>query len=175
MMREFHELREWLEHKEKELKAWLLHHFPGQKPRSWRITIWPLEPITKEKPKPMDPLDLGQIPLGQRRPVDFVPDEAVDVKSDGNFASVTVDSGDATAQIAPGSTALKFRAYFNGDGAVGKKSALVAVDGHVGDGDVEITQEVLWEVTSPDATAFTATPGPLEPIPVTPPPAAARK
>jgi hypothetical protein len=121
----------------------------------------------------MTALDLGQIPLGQRRPVTFVPDEPVDVKASGDFGSVVVVSGDSTCQIKPGSTNLSITAYFNGDGGIGPKSATFAVDGHVGDGDVEITQEVDWEVTSPDATTFTSTPGPLEPIPV--PGAASKK
>jgi len=131
------------------------------------IILHPLEPIIgKEQRKSMNPLDLGKIPLGQRMPVDFVPNEPVDVKSDGSYGSVTILSGDASAQVAPGSTPEKFTVYFNGDGALGKKSAKVAVDGHVGDGDVEVEQEIDWEVISPDATAFTATPRALEPIPV---------
>ena len=135
------------------------------KPRlRWNVIIRPLEPIQKERPK-MDTLKLGQIPLGQRLPVDFVPDEKVDVKSDGKFASVTILDGDSTAQIADGSTDSSWRAYFNGDGAIGLKSAEVAADGHVGDGDVEVTQRVEWEVISKDATSFTATVGKLEPIP----------
>lgn len=136
-----------------------------QKPVSrWLVIVRPLEPITK-KDNTMDTLDLGQIPLGMRCPVDYVPDEAVDVKSDGNFASVTPVDGDSTSQVAPGSTATKFRVYFNGDGAVGKKSANVAVDGHVGPDDVEIVQLTTWEVISKDATTFAATKQPLEPIP----------
>lgn len=136
------------------------------KHRSWRlvVAIHPAEPI-QQKEQNMIPLNLGTIPLGQRVPVDFVPDEPVDAKPDGAFGSVSVTSGDSTAQVAPGSTSTLFRVYFNGDGAVGKKSAKVAVDGHVGDGDVEIEQEIDWEVTSPDATTFAATVLPAEPIP----------
>lgn len=132
------------------------------------IVIRPLEPI-KKATKTMDPLDIGQVPLGQRRPVDFVPDEAIDLRDGVNYAGVTIVDGDSTASVAPGSTNKAFRIFFNGDGGVGPKRALVAVDGHVGDGDVEVTQEITWEVTSPDATAFVATPAPLEPIPTTPP------
>lgn len=135
------------------------------KPRlRWNVVIRPLEPMKKERPI-MDTLKLGQIPLGMRLPVDFTPDEKVDVKSDGKFASVTVLEGDSSAQIADGSTANSWRAYFNGDGALGQKSAEVAADGHVGPEDVEVTQRVEWEVISKDATSFTAKVGSLEPIP----------
>jgi len=128
------------------------------------IVIHPLEPI-KKAPN-MEPLNLGQIPLGKRAPVDFVPDEPVDVKSDGLFMSVAVTSGDATAFVDPKtSTNKKSTVYFNGDGAVGLKSATVAMDGHVGPEDVEIEQVVNWEVTSPDATTFAVTVRPLEDIP----------
>ena len=120
-----------------------------------------------------DPINLGQIPLGMRLPVQIVPDEPVDVKADGNFASATVTSGDSTVNVAGAadpiperrSTAKSSFIYFNGDGSVGTKTADVAVDGHVGPEDVEIVQGFTFEVTSPDATAFTSTPGKLEPIP----------
>jgi len=128
------------------------------------IVIHPLEPIHR-KPKVMDPINLGQIPLGMRLPVDILPDEPVDVKPDGNFASLTVTDGDSTAFVAPGGTSKGSRFYFNGDGAVGVKGADGAVDGHVGPDDVEIVQHYTWEVISPDATTFTSTPGKLEPIP----------
>lgn len=143
----------------------------------WMVIIWPLEPIQK-KDTTMDPINLGKIPLGQRLPVQIVPDEPVDVKPDGNFAAVAILSGDSSASVANGSDPIPARrstptssfVYFNGDGAVGPKSATVSVDGHVGDGDVEVTQEFDWEVISPDATAFKATPSPLEPIPTLPTP-----
>jgi hypothetical protein len=128
------------------------------------IVIRPLEPI-KKKDIIMDPINLGQIPLGMRLPVDIVPDEEVDVKPDGNFASLTVIDGDSTAFVAPGGTSKASRLYFNGDGAVGLKGADAAVDGHVGTDDVEIVQHFTWEVVHKDATAFTSTPGKLEPIP----------
>ncbi len=115
----------------------------------------------------MDPINLGQIPLGMRLPVDIVPDEEVDVKPDGNFASLTITDGDSTAFVAPGGTSKGSRLYFNGDGAVGQKGADAAVDGHVGEEDVEIVQHFTWEVVHKDATAFTSTPGKLEPIPTT--------
>jgi len=130
------------------------------------IVIHPLEPI-KKAPKIMDPINLGQIPLGMRLPVDIMPDEEVDVKPDGNFASLTITDGDSTAFVAPGGTSKSSRFYFNGDGAVGLKSADGAVDGHVGTDDVEIVQHYTWEVVHKDATAFTSTPGKLEPIPTT--------
>jgi len=130
------------------------------------VVIHPLEPIKKE-PKQMDPINLGQIPLGMRLPVDIVPDEEVDVKPDGNFASLTVTDGDSTAFVARGGTSKGSRLYFNGDGAVGMKGADAAVDGHIGEDDVEIVQHFTWEVVHKDATSFTSTPGKLEPIPTT--------
>jgi len=146
----------------------------NSKPKSFHgiVVIHPLEPIKKE-PKQMDPINLGQIPLGQRLPVQIVPDEPVDVKSDGNFASATVTSGDSTVVVAGQgdpiperrSTAKSSFIYFNGDGAVGAKGADVAVDGHVGPDDVEIVQSYTFEVISPDATEFKSVTGKLEPIP----------
>ena len=136
--------------------------------RRWVVVIHPLEPIIPQIPKvkTMDPLNIGQIPLGMRLPVTFVPDEDVDVKPSGEFGQVDVTSGDATAAVKPGSTKRSITVYFNGDGAIGQKSATFAVDGHVGPEDKEITQEIDWEVVSPDATTFTAQVGTLEPIPV---------
>lgn len=128
------------------------------------IVIRPLRPI-KRKQNKMDQLNLGKIPLGQRCPVDFAPNEDVDVKPDGNFIQADVTDGDSTVKIAPGGTPRLSRVFFNGDGAIGQKSAKVAMDGHVGDGDVEIIQVVTWEVVSPDATSFTDAVQPLEPIP----------
>ena len=127
----------------------------------------------RKKSKIMDAISLGDIPLGMRLPVQIIPDEPVDVKPDGNFAQVTVTAGDSTASVAGAADPIPERRstpkssfiYFNGDGAVGAKGADVAVDGHVGPEDVEIVQSYTWNVTSPDATAFTSTPGKLEPIP----------
>lgn len=152
-----------IEHLAKEIS-----HCCGQnKPRIVRllVVVRPAEPMKKEI-KNMDPIELGQVPLGQRIPVDFTPDEPVDVKPDGNYVSVTVNTGDSTVLIAPGSTPLGWRVYFNGDGAIGQKSATVSADGHVGQGDVEIEQVVNWEVVSTDATTFTNVVGKLEPIPI---------
>lgn len=145
-------------------------HCKTQKPVLVRLLVVVRPQERMKETRPMDPIELGQIALGFRVPVDFTPDKAVDLRDGVNYASVTVDSGDSTASVAPGSTPTSFRAYFNGDGALGLKSATIAADGHIGDGDVEITQRVNWEVISTDATTFTNVVGPAEPIPTVVPP-----
>jgi hypothetical protein len=108
---------------------------------------------------------------GFRRPISLVPDEEVDVRPDGSFATAEVVEGDSTVSIRPSSTSKQIDAYINGDGSTGNKTIRITSDGHIGDGDVSISQDIAFVVAHPDATAF----GPVvegtdEPIPgVTPP------
>lgn len=93
-------------------------------------------------------------------------DEDVDVQVDGSFVRSESIEGDSTAPTISASTARTAAGFINGDGAIGKKRALLTADGHVGDGDVPITLEIDYEVAHADATTFTAfTEGADEAIP----------
>lgn len=126
------------------------------------LTVGLDEPITKEN---MEVTWAKPIKPGFRRPFTLTPDEAVDVRGDGSFAGWEAVEGDSTALIKPESTAKSIQGYINGDGALGAKRIRLKVDGHVGDGDVEITLDVLFQVASADATTLTVAEGVDEPIP----------
>lgn len=121
------------------------------------------EPIPKEimrikLVKPLKP--------GFRRPLTLKPDEAVDARADGSFAAVEVVEGDSTASVRTESTASQIELYINGDGSTGDKVVNVKADGHIGEGEVEISLEIAYTVAHPDATEFgPVTEGVDEPIP----------
>ncbi len=97
---------------------------------------------------------------GFRRPITLTADEPVE------NPSVEVVDGDSTAVIRPESKGPNVLAYLNGDGALGHKVVRISADGHIGDGEAIITQDIGYDVATPDATAF----GPVvegtdEPIP----------
>lgn len=103
---------------------------------------------------------------GFRRPISLTPDEAVDQAADGSFARIEQLSGDSTSFVAPTSTDKKIDAYLNADGPTGVNVIVVKADGHLGEGEQEISQEIEYSVANPDATQF----GPVvegadEPIP----------
>lgn len=136
------------------------------KPRaSWILNEGQDEPIPKKEPmlvtlsKPIKP--------GFRRPLTLNPDEALDAMAGGVFATAEVLQGDSTFVIDSSSTAKSIKAFAYGDGALGDKIARVHADGHIGDGVAEITLDIGWTVSHPDATAFgPVQEGPDEPIPV---------
>lgn len=107
---------------------------------------------------------------GFRRPISLAADEELDVRGDGSFAAVEVVEGDSTASIKPDSTKTQINAFLNGDGALGDKVIRIKADGHIGDGEAEISVDIGFTVAHPDATAFgTPQEGVDEPIPgVTP-------
>lgn len=92
---------------------------------------------------------------GFRRLITVIPDAPVDALPDGSFAELTIQAGDSTLKNNPASTATAIKVWVNGDGGLGRKEGRVRVDGHVGDGDVEITVDLVWEVAIPDATTLT--------------------
>lgn len=104
---------------------------------------------------------------GFRRPLTLTPDESLDKMANGQYASVEVLQGDSTVNVDPESTDKSVKVWVYGDGALGDKVARVKADGHIGEGDAEITQDIAWTVTHPDATVFgSVTEGPDEAIPV---------
>lgn len=104
---------------------------------------------------------------GWRRPVSLVPDEPVDQRDDGSFATAEPVEGDSTVSVNPNSTPTQINIWVNGDGSTGDKVIVVKADGHLGQGEVVISQEIGFTVSSPDATAFGVTEGLDEPIPTT--------
>ena len=134
----------------------------------WAIIEGQDEQIPREEPmlvtlsKPIKP--------GFRRPLTIVPDESVDKLANGQFASVEILDGDSTFTIDPSSTEKAIKAFAYGDGALGAKVARVHVDGHLGEGIVDVTLDIAWTVATPDATELTVTEGPDEVIPGAPQP-----
>lgn len=133
-----------------------------QQQRLFVLTVEPDEPIKKDN---MEVTWTKPIKPGFRRPFTLTPDEAVDMRGDGSFAGWEAVEGDSTALIKPESTNKSIQGYINGDGALGAKRIRLKVDGHVGDGEVEITLDVLFQVASADATTLTIAEGADEPIP----------
>ena len=138
-----------------------------RQPSLWLVTI---EPDEKMKgPQHMKVTLTKPLKPGFRRPITLVPDEDVDQRADGSFAEVTTLSGDSTGTVDPSSTAKQIKAFVNGDGALGTKVVQFKADGHIGDGDVEVTLDVEYVVAHPDATELKLTEGTTdEPIPATP-------
>ncbi len=111
------------------------------------------EPIPR--PTPMQVTLSKPIRPGFRRAFTVGTDEAVDKQPDGSYARAEVLSGDSRAPtIDTDSTGTLLKGWIYGDGAVGQKQVRVTVDGHVGEGDVPITLDVSYEVSTPDATSF---------------------
>jgi hypothetical protein len=104
---------------------------------------------------PMEVTLAKPIKPGFRRSFTVGTDEAIDKQPDGTYAKSETLEGDSTAPvILPESTDKLLTGWIYGDGAVGKKKARITVDGHVGEGDVAITLDISYEVTTPDATEF---------------------
>lgn len=136
--------------------------------RLWLVTIGPDEKMKGQQhmkvtlTKPLKP--------GFRRPLTITPDEDVDQRADGSFAEVTTLEGDSTGTIDPSSTAKQIKAFVNGDGALGTKVVQIKTDGHIGEGDVEVTVDIEYTVAHPDATELKVVEaGADEPIPTPPP------
>lgn len=135
-------------HQDKPVRFWLLETGPDE----------PLPNKNMQLSKPIKP--------GFRRPFTITPDEPVDTRASGQFFDTTVTAGDSTVTYDPTSTASLLKGWFNGDGATGHKAVQIAADGHVGDGDQEITLDVEYDVENPDATSLAAlVEGTDEPIP----------
>lgn len=135
----------------------------NQKPRSsWPVIEGLDEPIPKEH---MTYTLARPIKPGFRRPLTIKPDEDLDALANGQFASVEILSGDSTFTIDPSSTKASIKAFAYGDGAMGDKVARIHVDGHIGEGVVDVTIDIAWTVAHPDATALGVTEGADEPIP----------
>ena len=133
-----------------------------QRIRFWFISFEPDEPIPKEEPVKLS----TPIKPGFRRPFTITPDEAVDVNASGTFVAVEILSGDSTVTIDPASTSTSIKGYLNGDGAIGAKAVRFTADGHVGEGEVQVTLDVEYDVANPDATSLANfVEGPDEPIP----------
>ena len=94
---------------------------------------------------------------GFRRSFEVGTDEAVDLQEDvGTFARGEVVEGDSRApEILPESTEKLIKGWIYGDGSIGTKKVRITADGHVGEGLVPITLDVVYEVASKDATEFT--------------------
>lgn len=114
------------------------------------------------------------VKAGFRRPLTIVPDEALDKMANGQYATVEVLQGTSTVLVDPTSTDKAVKVWVYGDGALGSENVIrVKSDGHIGEGEAEITIDVSWTVNHPDATAFgTPTEGADEAIPGVPPPVA---
>lgn len=95
---------------------------------------------------------------GFRRKVNLTPDEPIDQRPDGTFAGTEAVEGDSTIVVRPESDKNKVRLFVNGDGTLGTgKVVRVVADGHVGEGEAQISIELQWDVASPDATEFSST------------------
>lgn len=111
------------------------------------------EPIPKETP--MEVTLSKPIKPGFRRAFTVGTDEPVDQQPNGAYASSEVLEGDSTAAvIKPESTATLIQGWIYGDGSLGTKKTRITVDGHVGAGEASITLDILYTVSSPDATDF---------------------
>ena len=142
------------------------------KGRVWLLETGPDEPIPNTKTKAKNMKLSKPIKPGFRRPFTITPDEAVDVRADGNFFAADVVEGDSTVTYNPESTAQLLKGWFNGDGATGNKQVRIKADGHVGEGEQEVTLDVEYLVATPDATSLAAlVEGVDEPIPTEPSPA----
>ncbi len=102
---------------------------------------------------------------GFRRPCTITPDELVDQRPDGTFLQIEVLSGDSQVVYNPESTGSSIKVWFYGDGAIGDKSARLTADGHIGEGEQQISLDVDWTVSTPDATTLGFAEGADEPIP----------
>lgn len=102
---------------------------------------------------------------GFRRPFTLTPDEPLDINDSGTYVQVEILSGDSTVTIDPASTAKEIKGYLNGDGATGEKAVRFVADGHLGDGEQEVTLDVEYSVSTPDATLMAFAAGVDEPIP----------
>lgn len=107
------------------------------------------------------------VPPGQGLNLNLVPDEPIDVREDGTFATSAVVSGDSNApDIKPTSNANSIDVLLRGDGSIGVKVVSVTVDASVGPADVPLTIEITYTVDHPNATDFkTVTEGTLEALP----------
>lgn len=125
------------------------------KPKPTRLLVFATghdEPIQKDI---MDVTLSRPIRPGFRRAFTVGTDEPVDAQPNGAFARSETIVGDSTAAvIRPESTNTLIQGWIYGDGSLGTKHTRVTVDGHVGDGEVEIALDIHYEVASPDATAF---------------------
>lgn len=136
----------------------------NRKPCSlWTLIEGQDEPIKKEN---MSYTLVKPVKPGFRRLLTITPDEEVDKMADGSFAKGEVLQGAPTQfTIDPSSTAKVIKAYAYGDGALGDKVARVSVDGHLNEGEVLVSLDIMWAVASPDATTLSVTEGPDEAIP----------
>jgi hypothetical protein len=102
---------------------------------------------------------------GFRRPFTITPDEPVDKNDEGTFTKVEIVFGDSTVTLDPASTEKSVKGWLNGDGATGAKFVRFHADGHVGEGEQEVTLDIEYNVASPDATTLGFVEGTDEPIP----------
>lgn len=78
---------------------------------------------------------------------------------------IEITDGDSTASIQDdGNGGAK--GFLNGDGSIGAKAARITFDGHIGDGEVDVTLDVAWNVSHPNATGGSLSVGDEEAIPV---------
>lgn len=115
------------------------------------------EPMEVTLSKPIKP--------GFRRPFTVKADEELDVRPDSNFVGVEVVEGDSTVTLTE-TNKTGASGFINGDGSLGRKVIRLVADGHIGDGDVAVTLDIIFEVAHPDATILGFTEGAAdEPIP----------
>lgn len=139
------------------LKWFVCQLCPKPKPSVLTIMLGPDERIKKG---PMTPIVLNLPPLnaGFRRPFTITADEAVE------NARVEILAGDSTATVQQDSPKV-LSGFLNGDGSTGVKEVDVVVDGHIGDGEVELRLKLNFNVQSPDATDLGFVAQPDEKIP----------
>ena len=133
---------------------------PKPKPIRFHVTFGPDEPMQKNTMK----LEKVLKP-GFRRPFTLTPDEPVDANDAGAFIAVEILGGNSTVTINPETTASSIKGWLNGDGALGEKAVRFIADGHVGEGQAQITLDVEYTVAAPDATTLGFVEGQDEPIP----------
>lgn len=115
-------------------------------------------------------MKIDSIPFGFRDIYSGVADEAIE---NPTIIAVRGDSTQTVKLVDPKTIEL----VVNGDGSVGpddlptNNAFQVAVDGHIGEGEVTIVTDFEYNVVSPDATTVSFTKVRREPIPPTPPPA----
>ena len=104
-------------------------------------------------------MKLDSVPHGFRDIYEGVGDE------DFENPVILTRSGDSTQSVVKAKTKT-LELIVNGDGAVGGNSAFaVQVDGHIGDGEVDIVNEFDYDTISADATAVSFTKVRREKIP----------
>lgn len=129
------------------------HPHPEPKARLIVLTLDCDEPIPAPEPMPNVTLTTAIKP-GFRRPFTLTFDEPVDLRPDGvSYVSTEIIDGDSTVVLTEQSK-TGAKGFLNGDGSIGAKTVRFSADGHVGDGDVEITLDVTFPVASPDATVI---------------------